>query len=91
MNWQPIRRLYEEHEKVDTVYCSIDKKHFLPLYFANTELVCDYRKGTHSKCNMAMLLQCGHIVVDDCSQANLNGKAFRDEEQWRQTVVTEND
>lgn len=54
---------------------------------ANTEL---YIYGSlASACNYAFKMSCGHIFVDDCRTEELNGKCFRNEEEWRRGQVTE--
>lgn len=84
MNWQPIQRLYDEVEVVDTVYDAIDKKHVTPTHFANTELI------PGSCCNFAMKVPSGHIIVDDCIKQELNGQTFKTESDWRKKVIDPN-
>jgi len=86
--WQDIHRLYDKEEKVDPIYDSICNRMVIPTHFANTELSCDYSRNTHSRCNIALKLPCGHIVVDDCSKNNLNGRTFKNETEWRKVVIS---
>ena len=89
MNWQPIQRLYEDKENIGKVYCGICKQWPRPTHFANTELSCDYVHNTCSRCNIAIKLECGHIVVDDCNIPRLNSTTFANEAEWRKGIVTQ--
>ncbi len=100
MRWESFDTLIlpgEDREAVfksirTSLYCAICKAKRVPAMSANTELSYDPDRGTYSACNVAILLECGHILVDDCLPASkLNGKCFRNEEKWRQKVVSQRD
>jgi len=88
MNWQSIERLYGPSEKVDTVFCRLCNKKRRPVKFANTELSQDFDRNTVSHCNIAMMLTCGHIVVDDCDTETYNGRSYYTEYAWKQDVLS---
>ena len=83
MRWRSIRELYDESEKVDTVWDELVRGYYVPVAYANTEM--------YGKCNIAIRLSSGHIVVDDCSESRLNGRTFRSEDEWRRMVGLEED
>jgi hypothetical protein len=71
--FQPISRLYEPGETVRPIYCEICKKERMPVRYANIELTT--RGDKESYCNLAVLLHCGHVMVDDCEKG-YNGMFF---------------
>jgi len=80
MRWQSVFDL--PGPDVDTkVYCRICGRNRYILDMANTELI------PGSRCNFAYRLNCGHIMVDDCSLPSLDGRCFRDEDEWERRVV----
>lgn len=83
MRWRSVGDLYETGERVELIYDKIRRRHLRPVAFANTEL--------YSRCNIAIRLPNGHIVVDDCIESGLNGRTFRNEDEWRKVVGLEED
>jgi len=88
MHWHSIRYLYDKNEPVDNVYCRICKTRSQPTHYANTELSQDAERGTYSRCNIALKLSCGHIVVDDCDSDDHNGMTFPSETEWRREILS---
>lgn len=90
-SWYPISKLYSSDESIpkNDIYCSICKAYRSVSLVANTELEVDYYRNTVSYCNIALKLTCGHIVADDCDpEAKFNLKAFKDEADWRHSVLS---
>jgi len=83
MLWRSLRELYNPGEAVDLVYDRLEGKKVRPVAYANTEL--------YSKCNIAIRLENGHIVVDDCEERALDGMTFRNEAYWRRDVGLDED
>lgn len=83
MYWKPMGQLYQPGEMVPPVWDQIAQRACIPVAYANTEMF--------AKCNLAIKLDNGHIVVDDYEADELNGKTFRNEEAFRRGVGLDND
>ncbi len=64
MNWRPIEKLYNQGEFTPQ-YPDANNRVRKAKAYAVTELYVDPYHGTASKCNIAIQLENGHIIVDD--------------------------